>query len=121
MYSSFFCPSNSHSVGRYFFQYCRKNSRVVWDKMEKRSLPPLPSFTLTVIRLLSISVNLRRAVSLALNPEEYVIIRIALCLRFFVTAKRASTSERSRTTGSFLLLRGDLIFSTGQSRFSVVR
>jgi len=55
---------------------------------------------------LSISVSFRRAVSLTLNPDEYVIINIALCLRFLVTEKRDSASVRSKTTGSFLLLRG---------------
>jgi len=45
-------------------------------------------------------------------PKNTFIIRITLCLRFFVTEKRDSTSEISRTTGSFLLLRGCLIFST---------
>jgi hypothetical protein len=52
---------------------------------------------------------------------DMVAIRIAFCLRWVVTAKGDSTSERSKTIGSFLWDLEDLPLSTIHSRFSVVQ
>jgi len=108
MCSSFFCPSNNHSVGRYFFQYCRKNSRS-FGQMDT-ILPPCHHYPYRHPFAVDIG-QLQRAVSLARNPEEYVIIRITLVLEVLRDGKKRFHLRDIQNNRKLSLAPGCLIFS----------